>query len=371
MSDSGSTVVWVGERGVRYYAHGVSLARSSRLLLAQAEAVANTRLRLRVARAMYEMRFPDEDVSSATMQQLRGREGARVRRVYRHHSRRTGVAWHSRISEDGARAARHELAVLSEQLRWPPRRRLRRCGANPHVTTDPDCRTAPYGELQALRADTVERLIYSRPPRCACRHGLVRPMEPSAPGPRDSCGSGRLELGARQLVEAGLDPNDPAHGRGLCEPCHKQETARRAMRRQPIPASSGKIRRYRLNPGGDRDANRALRMIAVVRRRWCPATRACATEELSKREIIRCLKRYIAREIYHALRNDLAALQPTWRPIGRGRAMSTGLPHNGDRGGGLTTCCCLSTSRRHPAIHGRSHFLTPPCQEQVPCRWTE
>lgn len=96
MSDSGSTVVWVGERGVRYYAHGVSLARSSRLLLAQAEAVANTRSRLRVARAMYEMRFPDEDVSSATMQQLRGREGARVRRVYRHHSRRTGVAWHSR-----------------------------------------------------------------------------------------------------------------------------------------------------------------------------------------------------------------------------------------------------------------------------------
>lgn len=93
MADSGSTVVWVGERGVRYYAHGSSLARSSRLLETQAEAVTNTRSRLRVARAMYEMRFPDEDVSTLTMQQLRGREGARVRRVYREQSERTGVEW--------------------------------------------------------------------------------------------------------------------------------------------------------------------------------------------------------------------------------------------------------------------------------------
>lgn len=93
MSDSGSTVVWIGERGVRYYAHGQSLSRSSRLLEAQAAAVSNTRRRLQVARSMYEMRFPGEDVSNLTMQQLRGREGARVRRVYREHSERTGVAW--------------------------------------------------------------------------------------------------------------------------------------------------------------------------------------------------------------------------------------------------------------------------------------
>ncbi|NYH79037.1 CRISPR-associated protein Cas1 [Actinopolyspora biskrensis] len=96
MSDSGSTVVWVGEQGVRYYAHGVSPARTSRLVEAQAEAVSNRRSRLRVARAMYEMRFPAEDVSSLTMQQLRGREGARVRRIYRKHSERTGVPWSKR-----------------------------------------------------------------------------------------------------------------------------------------------------------------------------------------------------------------------------------------------------------------------------------
>ncbi len=96
LAESGSTAVWVGERGVRYYAHGRSLARSSRLLEAQARAVTNQSARLRVARAMYAMRFPGEDVSGLTMQQLRGREGARVRRLYREHSERTGVEWQRR-----------------------------------------------------------------------------------------------------------------------------------------------------------------------------------------------------------------------------------------------------------------------------------
>lgn len=93
LAESGSTAVWVGERGVRYYAHGRSLARSSRLLEAQAAAVTHQSSRLRVARAMYAMRFPDEDVSGLTMQQLRGREGARVRRLYREQAARTGVEW--------------------------------------------------------------------------------------------------------------------------------------------------------------------------------------------------------------------------------------------------------------------------------------
>jgi transposase len=80
----------------------------------------------------------------------------------------------------------------------------------------------------------------------------------------------------------------------------------------PIPASSGRTTRHRLNYGGDRDANRALHMIAVCRLRYCQRTRAYAqrrtAEGKTKREIIRCLKRYIAREAYHALRADLADL---------------------------------------------------------------
>ncbi|WP_312721492.1 type I-E CRISPR-associated endonuclease Cas1e [Mobilicoccus sp.] len=96
MAESGSTAVWVGERGVRYYAHGRSLARSSRLLEAQAAAVTNQSSRLGVARQLYAMRFPGEDVSRLTMQQLRGREGARVRRTYREAAATYGVTWERR-----------------------------------------------------------------------------------------------------------------------------------------------------------------------------------------------------------------------------------------------------------------------------------
>lgn len=97
LAESGSTAVWVGERGVRYYAHGRTLTQSSRLLEAQAKLVTNQSSRLRVARVMYAMRFPeDEGIDRLTMQQLRGREGARVKRVYRAHSERTGVRWDRR-----------------------------------------------------------------------------------------------------------------------------------------------------------------------------------------------------------------------------------------------------------------------------------
>ncbi|RLK58703.1 type I-E CRISPR-associated endonuclease Cas1e [Actinokineospora cianjurensis] len=96
LAESGSTAVWVGEHGVRYYAHGRTLTRSSRLLERQAELVSNRSERLRVARAMYAIRFPDEDTSGLTMQQLRGREGARVRAIYRAHAKRTGVQWERR-----------------------------------------------------------------------------------------------------------------------------------------------------------------------------------------------------------------------------------------------------------------------------------
>ncbi|MDR3084885.1 MAG: type I-E CRISPR-associated endonuclease Cas1e [Christensenellaceae bacterium] len=96
LGDSGASVVWVGEHGVRYYAHGRPLTHSSALLIAQAALVSNTRSRLAVARKMYQMRFPNEDVSKLTMQQLRGRDAARIRTVYRKASQKTGVPWNGR-----------------------------------------------------------------------------------------------------------------------------------------------------------------------------------------------------------------------------------------------------------------------------------
>ncbi|WP_461224020.1 type I-E CRISPR-associated endonuclease Cas1e [Lacticaseibacillus suihuaensis] len=96
LGDSGASVVWVGERGVRQYAHGRALNHSATLLAAQARLVSNQRSRLAVARRMYQMRFPDTDVSKLSMVALRGKEGARVRQVYRDASAKTGVAWSGR-----------------------------------------------------------------------------------------------------------------------------------------------------------------------------------------------------------------------------------------------------------------------------------
>ncbi len=105
---------------------------------------------------------------------------------------------------------------------------------------------------------------------------------------------------AQLLITAGGNPerlHSEAAFAALCAAC-------------PIPASSGKTNRHRLNPAGDRDANRALYMITLTRLRYCPDTRAYArrrqAQGLSKRETIRCLKRYVARQLYHAVRADLS-----------------------------------------------------------------
>jgi transposase len=88
----------------------------------------------------------------------------------------------------------------------------------------------------------------------------------------------------------------------------------------PIEASSGKVVRHRLNRGGDRDANRALHMICVVRMGRDRRTREYmvrrTAEGKSKLEIMRCLKRYIAREVYRMLVPVVAAPPPTLSGIG-------------------------------------------------------
>jgi len=77
----------------------------------------------------------------------------------------------------------------------------------------------------------------------------------------------------------------------------------------PIPASSGKTIRHRLNRGGDRALNRAIHAIALTRMRSCPRTRAYVARRTAEgkttREIRRCLKRYIARELYRQLNRSM------------------------------------------------------------------
>lgn len=79
----------------------------------------------------------------------------------------------------------------------------------------------------------------------------------------------------------------------------------------PIPASSGKTTRHRLSRGGDRNANQALHQVVLVRMASCRRTREYVArrtaEGKSKREIMRCLKRYAAREIYRQITNPQTA----------------------------------------------------------------
>jgi transposase len=81
----------------------------------------------------------------------------------------------------------------------------------------------------------------------------------------------------------------------------------------PVPASSGRTKRHRLSRGGDRQANRALYMIVITRMGHDPRTRGYVarrtTEGLSTKEIIRCLKRHVARELYKILTCEPASNQ--------------------------------------------------------------
>lgn len=126
-------------------------------------------------------------------------------------------------------------------------------------------------------------------------------LVPLAPTLLDLQGVG-LDVAGQLLVTAGDNPTRIGTEAAFAHLCGVA----------PIPASSGKKQNeFRLNRGGDRAANAALYRIALCRLRWDPATRAYVErrtkEGKSKKRIIRCLKRYIAREVYAAIQTDLKA----------------------------------------------------------------
>lgn len=96
LADNGCMVLWCGEEGVRLYACGMGETRSSRNLLAQVRLYADPAERLRVVHRMYRMRFGEEVDPEMPLEELRGREGIRVREAYARASRETGVEWQGR-----------------------------------------------------------------------------------------------------------------------------------------------------------------------------------------------------------------------------------------------------------------------------------
>ncbi len=96
LADAGVLVVWSGEGGVRYYAHGTGETRKAYKLEQQARLWADDVAHLRVVRAMYALRLNLQTDENVTLEQLRGMEGARVRTAYQRASKVTGVPWHGR-----------------------------------------------------------------------------------------------------------------------------------------------------------------------------------------------------------------------------------------------------------------------------------
>ncbi|SHM16895.1 type I-E CRISPR-associated endonuclease Cas1e [Vreelandella subglaciescola] len=92
----GTLLIWVGDAGVRLYSAGQPGGARSDKLLYQAKLALDDSLRLKVVRKMFELRFGEEPPSRRSIEQLRGLEGARVRKTYQLLAKQYGVKWHGR-----------------------------------------------------------------------------------------------------------------------------------------------------------------------------------------------------------------------------------------------------------------------------------
>ncbi|MBS2966691.1 IS110 family transposase [Actinocrinis puniceicyclus] len=185
--------------------------------------------------------------------------------------------------------------------------------------------TAPADVRERLRtlptAELIRTLARSRPgtdltdPACAARTALRRlarryqylteeiadadaelgPLVAQAAPDLVALPGVGTESAAQLLITAGDNPGRLASEASFAHLCAAA----------PVPASSGRTHRHRLNRGGDRQANNALHMIALVRMRYDTRTQAYVArrtaEGMPKKDILRCLKRFIAREVYKHL----------------------------------------------------------------------
>lgn len=195
--------------------------------------------------------------------------------------------------------------------------------------------TAPAATREALRslttAELIRRLVASRPgsdlttPAAAVKLALKRLAKRyqhlseeiaeadaelrtlithTAPGLLALPGVG-TETAGQLLVTAGDNPDRLVSEASFAHLCAAA----------PVPASSGRTDRHRLNRGGDRQANRALHTIVLVRMRHDPRTRDYVArrtlEGLKTKDIFRCLKRFVAREVYRHLTSAPSASPAT------------------------------------------------------------
>ena len=150
---------------------------------------------------------------------------------------------------------------------------------------------------QAVRHGEIRRLAHAiragRHALAANRAQLQTIVDQIAPGLTE-----RRGIGAVTAAQAIVSFSHPGR-------CRSDAAFAALSGTSPLQASSGKTVRHRLNRGGDRALNSAIHTIAITRMRCCPTTKNYVArrtaEGKSSREIQRCLKRYIARQLYRAL----------------------------------------------------------------------
>jgi transposase len=186
------------------------------------------------------------------------------------------------------RAARHQALVPTVHAKRAPR---------------PGCLVDPTAATKRALASIAGRILILDREIAELDDDLYGLLTPLAPTLLALQGVG-LDVAGQLLATAGDNPDRLHHEASFAHLCGSA----------PIPASSGKTTRHRLNRGGDRAANAALYRIVLCRLRWDPATRAYLERRTkqgrTKAEIIRCLKRYVAREVFNAIRADLCPTVP-------------------------------------------------------------
>ena len=182
-------------------------------------------------------------------------------------------------------------AELREQLRGLSAVRLVRCAA----TLDPGRLTSPTAAAMLALRTLARRYQALDAEITALDSELDQLTATAAPGLLALFGVGP-DVASALLIAAGDNPRRLRSEAAFSMLCGSS----------PIEASSGKTIRHRLNRGGDRQANAALYRIVIVRLRWHQPTKDYmarrTAEGKSKKEIIRCLKRYVAREVFAVLR---------------------------------------------------------------------
>jgi len=213
-----------------------------------------------------------------------------------------------RVARRGAIKARTAATnTLHQMARTAPSPLSDRLGRLPTHALVKTCSSLRPGDDLADPSDATKRALRRIARRCQqlaveinqADAELKELIKATAPQMLEQLGVG-VDVAGQLLVTAGDNP----------QRLHSEASFAALCGSSPVPASSGRTDRHRLNRGGDRAANKALYTVVIVRMRYHQPTRDYVdrrrAQGLTNKEIIRCLKRYVARELLPIIQRSLA-----------------------------------------------------------------